>query len=93
MPGLAIWLVIWFWRAVSTYAAVEAIWPKRPGPWEAVCGGLAAEAPPFVFAFVGGWAAVAAPRCWGGATVERCGAGAGVGREGALRAGVAAPRR
>jgi hypothetical protein len=39
----------------------------------------------------GGWAAVDAGRCCCGATFGR--AGATVGREGALRAGAAAPRR
>jgi len=60
------------------YAAVEAIWPKRPEP-------------PLVWACctAGGCAAVLVLRdgCWGGVTLGR--AGATVGRDGALRAGAA----
>lgn len=58
----------------TTYAAVLAIWPKRPGPWGAAWvimgwGGAAAAG--------GGAAMVVAGRCGWGAGAEA------VGREGA----------
>ena len=67
-----------------TYAAVEAIWPKRPGPWGvAAAGGAAGEA--------GEAAGAAAVECW------RAGAGAVVagfaaGTVGLGRTGAAPPR-
>lgn len=64
------------WSAGSTYAAVLAIWPKRPGPW---LGGAAAGGAICCW----GAAMVAAGRdCWeaGAAGLE-----ATVGREGAER--------
>jgi hypothetical protein len=76
----------WPGRTGTASAAVEAIWPKRPGLLPCWGGALAAAA--------GGWpATVLVFRCWGGGGMTLGRAGASVGREGALRAGGAAPRR
>jgi hypothetical protein len=64
------------WRIVCTYAAVDAICPNRPGPWEPAAWGAAAAGG----ACAGGWAAVEADRCWGVGAGFAAGA---VGRRGA----------
>ena len=65
---------------MATYAAVLAIWPKRPEPCD--CAGACC--------CMGGCAAVEAARCCCGGAAGR--AGAATGREGAEREGPAPPR-